>query len=124
MPEDRDELLARIRLMTAGDGLTEQRQFGGNSFMLRGNMLCCVGKHGMMARVGKEQETIALTKPYAKPFDMTGRRMGGMIDVAPEGLAADEDLLGWLNMARSYVETLPTKVKKPKSPTKAKRKTP
>ncbi len=122
MSEDRDELLARIRLMTAGDSLTEQRQFGGNSFMLRGNMLCCVGKHGMMARVGKEQEAEALTKPHAKPFDVTGKRMGGMINVAPEGLVTDEDLLGWLNMTRTYVDTLPTKVKKPKAPTKAKRK--
>lgn len=112
---DKEELLARIRLLTAGDQLTEQRQFGGNSFMLRGNMLCCVGKHGLMARVGKEQEDAALEKPHAKPFDMTGRRMGGLISVAPEGVASDEDLKGWLDMAMAFVETLPEKVKKPKA---------
>lgn len=111
---DKEELLARIRLLTAGDKLTEQRQFGGNSFMLKGNMLCCIGKHGMMARVGKDQEAAALQKPHAKPFDMTGRKMGGLISVDPEGLATDEALLGWINIARAFVETLPPKVKKPK----------
>lgn len=111
---DIEDLLARIRLLTAGDQLTEQRQFGGHSFMLRGNMLCCVGKHGLMARVGKDQEAAALEKPYAKPFDMTGRRMGGLIDVSPEGVATDEDLLSWINMARAFVDTLPAKIKKPK----------
>lgn len=112
-----EELLARIRLLTAGDELMEQRQFGGNAFMLRGNMLCCVGKDGMMARVGKEQEAAALTKPYARPFDKTGRRMGGLITIEPEGVATDEDLLGWINMARDFVGTLPAKVKKPKRKT-------
>lgn len=116
-----DELLARIRLITAGDGLMEQRQFGGNAFMLNGNMLCCVGKHGMMARVGKEQEAAALAKPYSKPFDKTGRRMGGLINVAPDGVMTDEDLLAWIDMARTFVETLPAKVKKPKASPKPKR---
>jgi len=105
------DILDRIRLLTAGDQLTEQRQFGGNAFMLSGNMLCCIGKHGMMARVGKEQEEEALKRPHAKPFDMTGRRMGGLIHIDPEGVATDEDLLSWINMARAFVETLPPKKK-------------
>jgi len=116
--QNTDDLLARIRLLTAGDSLMEQRQFGGNAFMLNGNMLCCVGKHGMMARVGKEQEAEALTRPHAKAFDMTGRRMGGLISVAPEGLATDADLLSWIAMARTFVEALPPKIKKPKAPPK------
>lgn len=108
------DLIDRVRLLTAGDKLTEQRQFGGNSFILNGNMLCCIGKHGMMARVGKEQEEEALKRPYARPFDMTGRRMGGLVQVDPEGVEDDEDLLSWINMARTFVETLPPKQKKPK----------
>jgi len=107
-----DTLLARVRLLTAGDQLNEQRQFGGNAFMLNGNMLCCVSKTGVMMRVGKEQEAEALTKPYARPFDKTGRRMGGLVLVAPEGIEADTDLAYWLAMARTFVGSLPAKKKK------------
>lgn len=106
------DLLDRIRLLTAGDQLTEQRQFGGNAFMLRGNMLCCIGKNGMMARVGKDQEEAALKRPHAKPFDMTGRRMGGLVHVDQEGVASDQDLIDWISMARAFVETLPAKAKR------------
>jgi len=106
------DLLDRVRLLTAGDQLNEQRQFGGHSFMLNGNMLCCISKNGMMARVGKDQEAEALTKPYARPFDVTGRRMGGLILVDPQGVETDDDLSAWLAMARTFVEKLPPKKKK------------
>jgi len=108
-----DDLLARIRLLTAGDELTEQRQFGGNSFMHKGNMLCCVGKHGMMARVGKEQEADALKRKGAKPFDVTGRRMGGLVSVDADSLT-DTELREWLDLAFNFVGPMPQKVKKPK----------
>lgn len=110
----RQQLLSLVRLVTAGDQLTEQRQFGGNSFMMNGNMLCCIGKHGMMARVGKEQEEKALEHAHAHPFEMTGRRMGGMIVVDFEGLKTEDEVSFWVEMARTNVSTMPAKVKKKK----------
>lgn len=112
--ENRQELLTLVRLVTAGDQLTEQRQFGGNSFMMNGNMLCCIGKHGMMARVGKHQEEKALEHTHAKPFDMTGRRMGGMVVVDFAGLTTEDDVTFWVDMAKKNVAAMPPKVKKKK----------
>jgi len=112
MDEPANDLLERVRLFTAGDGLIEQRQFGGNAFMLNGNMLCCISKTGMMARVGKDQEAEALTRPHARPFDRTGRRMGGLVHVDLAGLKDDSALQGWLATARNFVGTMPPKKKK------------
>jgi TfoX/Sxy family transcriptional regulator of competence genes len=36
--------------------VTEKRMFGGITFLLNGNMLCCASKQGLMVRVGKEAE--------------------------------------------------------------------
>jgi hypothetical protein len=111
----RNDLLDRVRLVTAGDSLTENRQFGGNSFMLNGNMLCCIGKHGMMARVGKDQENKALEHKHARPCDITGRRMGGMVIVDFAGLQSEESVAFWIAMARKNVAAMPPKEKKKKA---------
>lgn len=105
------DLLARLRLIAAREGLEEKRMFGGHSFYLDGNMVCCASKTGMMARVGKAQESTALENPYASPFMRTGRRMGGLVEVAPEGLKRDADLEAWVAMALVNARSLPPKTK-------------
>ncbi len=112
MTDLQQDLLSRIRLIAAAHGLDEKRQFGGNSFYLHGNMVCCAGKTGMMARVGKEAEAEALGRPHAAPMTRTGRRMGGMVEVAMEGLKDDAVLADWIDLALAFVSTLPPKVAK------------
>jgi len=88
---------------------TNKHMFGGITFLVKGNMLCCASKKGLMVRVGAEAK--ALESPHAAPCLGAGRRMAGFIMIAPEGVRRDADLVRWLSMARAYVETLPPKLK-------------
>lgn len=109
MTDQPQDLLARLRLIAAARDLEEKRQFGGHSFYLNGNMVCCASKTGMMARVGKDAHADALKRPHAAPMMRTGRPMGGMVDVAVEGLQDDDTLADWVDLALSFVRTLPPK---------------
>ena len=88
---------------------TQMRMFGGITFLVNGNMLCCASRTGLMVRVGAAEEAQALASPFARPCLGAGRRMAGFIMVEPEGIATAADLKAWLAMARSYVEALPPK---------------
>lgn len=114
-PKAADQLLDRVRreLAPLTGHLEEKRMFGGTAFMVDGNMLCCVSRSGLMARVGPEAEAVALTLPAAQPCMMgAGRRMPGFIKVGFDGLRAAA-LSRWLNLARDHVGALPAKPSRP-----------
>jgi TfoX/Sxy family transcriptional regulator of competence genes len=114
MTADQD-LVARMRAMLASAGnISEMNMFGGNAFMLNGNMLASSSKRGLMLRVGKEQAANALTRPGTRQIEMRGRPMEGYIRVDPAGLD-DKSLREWLELATSFVKTLPAKTAKAKA---------
>lgn len=115
-------LIDSIRRGLADRPVVERRMFGGITFMLSGNMLCCASNKGLMVRVGKQAESGALTSPHAQPCLGAGHRMPGFILVTTEGLTDNTRLKAWLNMALVYVETLPAKPLKPSSSKHAKKK--
>ncbi len=105
-------LVALIRDDLADEpGITEKRMFGGLCFLKDGNMVAAVhGSGGAMFRVGKEAEPEALALDGAKPMTMTGRRMGGFIDVRdPDAIADDDRRSRWMGMALNFARTLPPK---------------
>jgi hypothetical protein len=102
-------LVERIRNELPAGPVTEKRMFGGITFLINGNMLCCASKQGLMVRVGKDAEAAALSQPFARPCLGTGRRMTGFIMVEPAGIAESTALSRWLEMARAYVDRLPPK---------------
>ncbi len=104
-------LTDRVREALAGRPITAKRMFGGITFLLNGNMLCCVSAKGLMARVGAAAEPAALQKPHAPPC--LGRPMAGFVLVQPKGVARDAELNDWLDMAIDYVGGLPPKHSKP-----------
>lgn len=106
-----EELSDRIRRHLAPHpGITEQKMFGGRAFMLHGNMLVGPMKHGgLLVRVGKERYDEALALPGAGPMTMGARTMSGFLEVSGDVLEDDEVLLDWIELARSFVETLPAK---------------
>lgn len=106
-----DELLAeRIRtLLHRRKGITERRMFGGLAFMAGGNMACGIVKDELMVRVGPERHEEALARPHARPMDFTHRPMRGMVYVAREGFATDEDLAAWVDRGLSYARSRPAK---------------
>lgn len=106
-----EELSDRIRgLLGARPGITEQKMFGGRCFMLDGNMLVGPMKDGsLLVRVGKDGYERALALPGARPMSMGARTMSGFVEVTGDVLEDDEVLLDWIELARSFVETLPAK---------------
>ena len=106
-----EELSDRIRtLLDAHLAITEQKMFGGRCFMLSGNMLVGPMKDGsLLVRVGKERYDDALALPGARPMTMGSKTMSGFVEVSGDVLEDDEVLLDWIELARSFVETLPAK---------------
>ncbi|HEY8267255.1 MAG TPA: TfoX/Sxy family protein [Xanthobacteraceae bacterium] len=91
--------------------IAEQKMFGGICFMWRGNMLCGTGWHGVMFRVGKEQEAAALKLPGASRMAMAGRQMHGFVWIKPDrckGAALKKGIA----LAKKYIGPMPAKKKK------------
>ena len=91
----------------------EQRMMGSVWFMLNGHMIggCHrkkTGERRFMFRVGKPNQTEALSRSGAVPMQHGARRMGGFVYV-DEAACSLEALVGWIELAVSHVETLPPK---------------
>ncbi|MBD3670436.1 MAG: TfoX/Sxy family protein [Gammaproteobacteria bacterium] len=106
-----DEGLAeRLRLaLSERKGLTEKRMFGGLAFMLHGNMCCGIVESELMLRVGPENYGVILAKPHARQMDFTGRPMKGFVFISEEGYEEDVQLKQWLDIALTFVASLPPK---------------
>lgn len=108
MPYD-PQLAERMRkALQSRPGVVEKKMFGGYCWMLRGHMLCGVEVGRLMFRVGAAQEADALSRPGARPMDITGKPMKGFVWVdaaAPPGASLDS----WIDLATRYVGTPPTK---------------
>jgi TfoX/Sxy family transcriptional regulator of competence genes len=83
--------------------------FGGIAFMVKGNMLCAVGKDHLMVRVGESGYDDALARPHASEMRFTGKPMRGYVTVDPAGYATPRAMRSWIRTALSFVETLPRK---------------
>ncbi|MGA9531695.1 MAG: TfoX/Sxy family protein [Anaerolineales bacterium] len=90
-------------------GLSEREMFGGIAFMLDGNMAVGVIAEDLLVRVGPANYRPALSRPEARPFDMTGRPMRGWVLVSAKALESDEALDCWLEQGRGFARSLPAK---------------
>jgi hypothetical protein len=106
-----DEGLAeRIRSATATtEGLQERKMFGGLVFMFHGNMAFGVVGDELMVRVGADAWADMVARPHAREMDLTGRPMTGMVCVAVDGFAEDDDLRRWLDRGSAFAGSLPPK---------------
>ncbi len=111
-------LAARVEDALPAGLATQKRMFGGITFLVNGNMLCCASRSGLMVRIGAAAEGEALASPFARPCLGAGRRIAGFIMVEPAGLVTRGDLKAWLAKARSYVEELPAKEPAPRKRSK------
>jgi hypothetical protein len=83
--------------------------FGGLAFMLKGRMCCGVLNDDLVVRVGPEHYAAALTRPYARPMDFTGRPISGFVYVAAGGVKGDAALAKWLRQAAEHASSLPAR---------------
>jgi len=106
-----DESLAeRIRgVLAANASVSERRMFGGLAFMVAGNMACGVVKSDLMVRLGENAVEAALSEPYVRLMDFTGKPSRTMVYVSADGVADDPSLEAWVLRAVDFASTLPPK---------------
>ena len=103
-------LAARLETLLSGrPGYQQKKMFGGIGWMLNGNMCVAVYEDWLIARVGTVAEKRILSNPHTKPFDITGKPMKGWVMIGLEGIDADDDLERHVQLAESFVKTLPRK---------------
>lgn len=103
------ERIQNILRVNNPPGLVEKKMFGGVGFMVRGNMACGVHKNSLIVRVGEERFFEALSKPMARPFDLTGKPMKGWVMVDPGGFDSQETLAAWVQAGVAFALCLPEK---------------
>lgn len=107
-----DEALAdRVRdIVGVRPGVTERKMFGALAWMVGGNMACGVRHDELLVRLGREGAERALAEPHVRQFaSADGRSMTGFVVVAPEGVADDGALAGWVDAGAEHAATLPPK---------------
>ena len=82
--------------------------FGGIAWMLEGNMAVGLMRDGLLVRLGDQVEA-ALQEPHATRPMMGTRPMKGMVVVAPEGVATEEQLGAWIARGADVARSLPPK---------------
>ena len=103
-----ENLAGRVRkLLAPRKGLTEKKMFGGLAFLLSGRMCCGVLKDDLVVRVGPDRYAAALSRPHARPMDLTGRPIAGFLYVGPRGVKTGASLSKWLREAAEFTSTLP-----------------
>jgi hypothetical protein len=103
-------LAARVRhVLGSSRAVEEKRMFGGLGFLWRGNLLVAVRGTALIVRLGPEVAEQKASSSFVRPFDVTGRPMKGWLVVDAEGLDTDVQLAEWIELARSFVATLPAK---------------
>ena len=109
MPYD-EKLDARVRAILDGrEGISSRKMFGGVCHLLHGNMVAGVWKEFLILRLGEDAADFARELPHVRPFDITGRPMKGWVMIEPAGCRTAAQLKRWLDQARAFAETLPTK---------------
>ncbi|NNC46527.1 MAG: TfoX/Sxy family protein [Winogradskyella sp.] len=100
-----DEFLAdRIKTTFSSKSILfiEKNMMGGLCFMVNDKMCAGVVGNNLMARIGPEIYETAISKPFCKPMDFTGRPLRGFVFVEPEGIDLDNKLDYWIQLCIDY----------------------
>jgi TfoX/Sxy family transcriptional regulator of competence genes len=106
-----DEGLAeRIRdVISAREGVTERKMFGGIAWMVNGNMAAGVMGDDLMVRLEKDDLQQALTEPGTRRFEMKGKPTAGFLLVSSEVLGTEAELARWVDCGADHAASLPPK---------------
>lgn len=80
----------------------EKKMMGGLCFMVDAKMCMGIVKEELMARIGTDSYSDALTKPGCKEMNFTGRAMKGYVFVAPEAIDLDTNLEYWVQLCLDF----------------------
>lgn len=104
-----DENLAdriRMNLHEKGVNFQEKKMMGGLTFMVQDKMCVGIVKNDLMARIGKENDEMALRKPGCRVMDFTGKPMKGYVFVDPSAVDMDSELDYWISLCLDFNSTL------------------
>lgn len=106
-----EELADRIRECVAGEsGIDEKRMFGGLAFLIGGHIaVSASGRGGLMLRCEPADTDTHVAQDHVERMVMRGREMDGWLRVAPDGVASDDALTGWVRIGVAYARSLPAK---------------
>ncbi len=106
-----DESLAeRVRdLLDLREAVTERKMFGGIAWMIAGNMACGIAGDDLIVRLEPDEIERALAEPHTRPFDATGKRMGGFLIVDAEAVVDAAALADWVEAGAGFASSLPPK---------------
>jgi len=105
-----EKLDARIQKVVAGwKNTSSKKMFGGVCHLINGNMFCGVHKDSLILRLGEESAREAMSADHVREFDITGKPMKGWVMVAEKGYQGEQNLLNWLEKAKKFAKTLPSK---------------
>lgn len=106
-----DELADRIRdLLATEPDVTEQKMFGGLSFLLGGHLAVAASSWGgILVRVGAEDAARLLESTKAERPEMGSRTMKGWLHVRADYISDDESLAEWVERGVTFVRGLPPK---------------
>lgn len=121
MPYDEDLAKRTRAAISKLAPVEEKKMFGGLCFLVRGHMTCGTARSDLVVRVGPDAYDDALKQPGARPMDITGRPLKGLVYVNSKVAADNRSLARWVKRAVTFVETLPPKKKTAKkAPSKKK----
>ena len=83
--------------------------FGGIGYLVNGHMAVGIHKDYIILRLGVEDSSKVMRLPKSKPFDITGKPLKGWVMIEPSGFSSLENLLFWLNKAKTFALSLPPK---------------
>jgi len=106
-----EQLASRIReQVSAEDGVSEQRMFGGLAFLVGGNMaVAASGQGGLLVRVDPAQSDELVETTRAEEMEMRGRTMAGWLRLDSADVAADDELSAWVTRGLEFARSLPAK---------------
>lgn len=106
-----ESLVLRVHsLLGSQPGVVSKKMFGGDGFLLNGNMACGVIDEYLIVRVGAERYQEALAEPHTRLFDLRGGRpMKGWVLVQPPGYQVENDLHRWVEQGLAIAAGLPPK---------------
>ena len=90
-------------------GLSEKAMFGGRAWMVNGNLLCGARDDGLLVRLGKGNDSWALSTPGIGPMIAQGRPMSGWVRAGPDAYGDDALREKLIDAALAFVRTLPAK---------------
>ncbi|GAC1589929.1 MAG: TfoX/Sxy family protein [Acidimicrobiales bacterium] len=106
-----EDLGNRLReLLSALDGVTEKKMFGGLAFLVHGKLaVSASGRGGLLVRVDPADVAQYLARPHVALMEMGGRTMDGWVVVGPGGLKTMRQLTTWVDRGVRFADSLASK---------------